>query len=81
MLDEALETHMPHKIANYLYELCQDYNAFYNSEPILKAEEPSKSLRLALTSLQPRSSRPEPASSPFAYPNVCEGRILSIPFP
>ncbi len=50
VLDEALETHMPHKIANYLYELCQDYNAFYNSEPILKAEEPSKSLRLALTS-------------------------------
>lgn len=48
-LEDALLTHMPHKVANYLYGLCQDYNAFYNTEPILKAQEPTRSLRLALT--------------------------------
>src|SRR3989338_6751268 len=50
VLQDALEQHMPHKIANYLYELCQDYNAFYTSEPILKAPEPERALRIALTS-------------------------------
>ena len=49
VLDEACATHMPHKLANYLYTLCQDYNAFYNSEPILQAPEPSRTLRLGLT--------------------------------
>jgi len=50
VLSEARENHMPHTLTNYLYRLCQDYNAFYNQEPILKAEEPVRSLRLALTS-------------------------------
>jgi arginyl-tRNA synthetase len=48
-LDEARTTHMPHLLANYLFSLCQEFNAFYNAEPILKADEPQKSLRLALT--------------------------------
>lgn len=51
VLDEARETRMPHKLANYLYELAQSYNAFYNTEQILKAKEPSRTLRLALTAL------------------------------
>jgi len=50
VLQEAMESNMPHKIATYLYELSQDFNAFYNSDPILKAPEPEKTLRLALTS-------------------------------
>ncbi|MBI3335988.1 arginine--tRNA ligase [Candidatus Peregrinibacteria bacterium] len=49
ILDEACVTHMPHKLAHYLYALCQDYNAFYNAEPILQAAEPSRTLRLSLT--------------------------------
>jgi arginyl-tRNA synthetase len=49
VLEETRNTKMPHKLANFLYQLCQDFNSFYNSEPILKAEEPSRSLRLALT--------------------------------
>jgi arginyl-tRNA synthetase len=51
VLLEARETKMPHKLANYLHQLCQDFNAFYNVEPILKAEEPARAFRLALTSL------------------------------
>ncbi len=50
-LEQASATHMPHKLANFLYELCQDFNAFYNAETIVKAEEPQRSLRLFLTSL------------------------------
>lgn len=49
VLEESCVTHMPHKLAHYLYTLCQDYNAFYNTEPILQAPEPSRELRLGLT--------------------------------
>jgi len=50
-LDEACNAHMPHILANYLFQLCQDFNSFYNDEPILKADENKKPLRLALTGL------------------------------
>lgn len=50
-LCEARETRMPHKLANFLYQLCQDFNSFYNNEPILKAEEPVRGFRLALTKM------------------------------
>ncbi|MCF7844844.1 MAG: arginine--tRNA ligase [Kiritimatiellales bacterium] len=51
VLLEARDTRMPHILTNYLFALCQEYNSFYNSEPILKAEEPDRTLRLCLTSL------------------------------
>lgn len=49
VLEEARASHMPHLIANYLFQLCQDYNSFYNDTPILKAAEPERQFRLALT--------------------------------
>ena len=49
VLEDARREHMPHKLANFLFELCQEFNAFYSEEPILKAEEPERSLRLYLT--------------------------------
>ena len=51
VLEDARKESMPHKLANYLYELCQSYNSFYNSLPILIAVEPVRGLRLALTGL------------------------------
>lgn len=51
VLEDARAHRMPHTLANYLYELCQTFNAFYNVDPILKAEGSSRSLRLALTDL------------------------------
>ncbi len=51
VLAEARDERLPHKLANYLYALCQQFNAFYNAVPILQAEEPLRTLRLALTSL------------------------------
>lgn len=49
VLDDARSSHMPHKLATFLHELSQDFNAFYNNDPILKAEGDTRDFRLALT--------------------------------
>jgi arginyl-tRNA synthetase len=49
VIDDARDNAMPHKLANYLYDLSQTFNAFYNVDPILTAKGWSKDLRLALT--------------------------------
>lgn len=49
VLQDACAQRMPHLLTNYLFSLCQEYNSFYNTESILQAEEPQRSLRLALT--------------------------------
>jgi arginyl-tRNA synthetase len=51
VLDDARAQAMPHKLTNYLFSLCQEYNAFYNVLPILKADDSSRELRLALTGI------------------------------
>jgi len=51
VLEQARAEQMPHVLAHFLFSLCQDFNAFYNAEPILKAPEREKALRLSLTSL------------------------------
>lgn len=51
VLTEARSEHLPHKLANYLYQLCQDFNSFYNTDSILQAEAEVRDLRLFLTSL------------------------------
>jgi arginyl-tRNA synthetase len=50
VIESARSEHLPHKLANYLFELCQIFNAFYNTETIVQSEEPVRSLRLTLTS-------------------------------
>jgi arginyl-tRNA synthetase len=51
VLHDMQRSSMPHILANYLYELCRDYNSFYNEDPILKADEPARSFRVHLTNL------------------------------
>ena len=51
VIEEARAEAMPHKVAQYLFSLCQEFNAFYNALPILDAPEESRKLRLALTEL------------------------------
>jgi arginyl-tRNA synthetase len=51
VLEEARENRMPHTLCNYLYQLCQDFNAFYNAEPILKAEGDVRAQRLSITAM------------------------------
>lgn len=53
-LADARETRMPHTLTNFLYELCQAFNSFYNSEPILQAEPRERAFRLGITSLTAR---------------------------
>lgn len=42
---------LPNRLCNYLFELSQNFNRFYDQVPVLKAEEPAKSSRLALCNL------------------------------
>lgn len=45
----AAEEYKPNLLANYLYELTQEFNNFYNQVPVLQAEkEEEKNLRLKL---------------------------------
>ncbi len=45
---EAVETYDPSKVARYAFELAQSFNTFYNSCPVLQAEEEVKQFRLQL---------------------------------
>jgi arginyl-tRNA synthetase len=40
---------LPHLLTTYLHDLCQTFNAFYNTEPILKTTGTERTLRLFLT--------------------------------
>jgi arginyl-tRNA synthetase len=42
---------LPNRLCNYLFELSQVFNRFYDQVPVLKAEEPFRSSRLALCRL------------------------------
>ena len=46
---DAANAYAPNLVANYLYEVAQKYNTFYNNLPILKASEAERSRRLFLT--------------------------------
>lgn len=50
VLEEARTATMPHVLANYLYQLCQQFNSLYGAEPILQASGLQRALRLTLTS-------------------------------
>jgi arginyl-tRNA synthetase len=50
----VLNDFRPNLLANYLYELANAFHAFYEACPVLKAEEPARSSRLALCELTGR---------------------------
>ncbi|MEB3294188.1 MAG: arginine--tRNA ligase [Synechococcales bacterium] len=45
----------PNRLCQYLFELSQKFNSFYDACPVLKAEEPLKTSRLVLCDLTARS--------------------------
>ncbi len=45
---KSADSYSPHILSNYLFELAQQFNSFYQSVPVLQAEEKLKSARLAL---------------------------------
>ncbi len=46
---KAGENYSPNLICNFLFDLAQKYNLFYNHCPILTSEEPIRTNRLILT--------------------------------
>ena len=54
-IDTTVEAYGPHKLCTYVYELATDFTAFYEHCPVLKADEPVRSSRLALADLTART--------------------------
>ena len=52
---DALGTYSPHVLCTYLFELAQDFTAFYEKCPVLKAEIPIRTSRLAICDLTART--------------------------
>ena len=51
VIAEVEEDLLPNRLCTYLFELSQVFNRFYDKIPVLKANEPSRSSRLALCQL------------------------------
>ncbi len=47
-LGETLATYSPHKLCTYLFDLAQDFTAFYEHCPVMKADERTRASRLAI---------------------------------
>ncbi|WP_245565932.1 arginine--tRNA ligase [Thermocrispum municipale] len=56
-LAAVAETLEPHKLCGYLYDLARDFTTFYEACPVLNAEEPVRSNRLALCRLTAHTLR------------------------
>lgn len=50
VVKKSAKSYMPNYIANYLFELAEEFNSFYQLLPVLKAEKNKKQLRLAIVS-------------------------------
>ena len=51
VIAEVEEELLPNRLCTYLFELSQVFNRFYDQVPVLKAEGPARSARLALCRL------------------------------
>lgn len=54
-IHETLAGLAPHRLCTYLFDLAQDFTAFYEHCPVAKADEPLRSSRLALCDLTART--------------------------
>ncbi|HWL46059.1 MAG TPA: arginine--tRNA ligase [Ilumatobacter sp.] len=52
---ETVAALAPHRLCTYLFDLAQDFTAFYEHCPVMKADEPLRSSRLALCDLTART--------------------------
>ena len=51
---ETAERCAPHRLCAYLFDLAQDFTAFYEACPVLKADDDTRASRLALCALTAR---------------------------
>jgi len=54
VVPQVLNDFRPNILANYLFELANNFHTFYEACPVLRAEEPARSSRLALSELTGR---------------------------
>jgi arginyl-tRNA synthetase len=54
IVPQVLNDFRPNILANYLFELADNFHTFYEACPVLKSEEPARSSRLALCDLTAR---------------------------
>jgi arginyl-tRNA synthetase len=54
VVEKTGETLQPHRICGQLYDIASAFTAFYEKCPVLKAQEPARSARLALSLLTAR---------------------------
>jgi arginyl-tRNA synthetase len=54
VLPQVVDDHRPNLLANYLLELARAFHSFFEACPVLKADEPVRSSRLALCELTSR---------------------------
>ena len=52
---DALATYSPHVLCTHLFDLAQDFTAFYEKCPVLRAEAPIRASRLAICDLTART--------------------------
>jgi arginyl-tRNA synthetase len=55
VLADTVATYSPHRLCTYLFDLAQDFTAFYEHCPVLKADEPVRTSRLALCGVTART--------------------------
>ncbi|MGW6427474.1 arginine--tRNA ligase [Nocardia sp. NPDC055053] len=55
VLAEVADALEPHRLAGYLYDLARAYTSFYDSCPVITADEPIRSNRIALCQLTART--------------------------
>ncbi|MEV0773380.1 arginine--tRNA ligase [Nocardia salmonicida] len=55
VLAEVADVLEPHRLAGYLYELARAYTTFYDACPVIAADEPIRSNRIALCQLTART--------------------------
>ncbi len=54
-LDDTMASYSPHKLCTYLFDLAQDFTSFYDHCPVMKADEPVRTSRLALCDVTART--------------------------
>ena len=54
-LSEVAADLLPNRLCQYLFELSQKFNQFYDQCPVLNAEEPARTSRLVLSDLTART--------------------------
>lgn len=55
ILDEVAQELLPNRLCQYLFELSQKFNQFYDQCPVLQVEEPLRTSRLLLCDLSART--------------------------